>query len=114
MKALRGLRNTADHAPNERALPLFVRPGVEVVRNQREGEPGFLRSTGIPDKSFRPVLLARKSVAEFGHAAFFRIAVERRRALVARLARLTTAVSNREMYAPPTGASIPSRSSPIA
>src|SRR5919197_257565 len=66
---LRDLRDAADHAPDERALPLPVGPGMEVVGDECEGEAGFLGLARVANEVIREVLLGREGVAELGHGA---------------------------------------------
>ena len=62
---LGGLRDPADHAPDERALALRVDPGVVVVGDQRKGEARLLGQPGVAHEVVRAVLLRGERVAEF-------------------------------------------------
>ena len=57
--------DAADHAPDERALPLPLDPGMEVVGDQCEREAVLLRAPRMAEEVERAMLLAREGVAEF-------------------------------------------------
>ncbi len=66
-QALRGVRDAADHAPHERALPLPVDPGMVVVGDQPEAEPRVLGHRRVADQVVGTMLLARDLVADLHH-----------------------------------------------
>src|SRR5918992_2914610 len=70
-EALGGLRDTSDHRPDEGGVPLLVHPGMEVIGDERVGEPRLLRGRGVADEIERRVLLAGEGVAGRGHYFFF-------------------------------------------
>ncbi len=43
-------RDAAEHGPDERAVPLSVDPWMEVVGDEREGEPGLLCTARVIHK----------------------------------------------------------------
>ena len=57
-------RDPAQHGPDERALPLTVRPWVVVVGDGDEAEPDLLRTRGAPHHADRIELLAREVIAD--------------------------------------------------
>lgn len=65
--AARRLRDRAKGGPRERTLPLPRRPRVEVVRQQREGEPGLLGTRGERGELGRAELLGGELVPDLDH-----------------------------------------------
>src|SRR6185295_6535056 len=64
LETARGLADRTDHRPDEGALTLPVRPWMEVIRDQREGEATVLGHLRVADQIGRRLLLARELVAE--------------------------------------------------
>src|SRR2546427_2514117 len=67
-QAVSYLGDTAEHAPHEGTVALFVHPRMEVVGDEREGEPGLLGLTRLTDEIARPELFAGQLVPELHHA----------------------------------------------
>jgi hypothetical protein len=63
-EALGRLRNGAQDAPHEGALPLPVDPRMEMIGDEGEAEPGVLRNLGVPNEVGRRLLFARELVAK--------------------------------------------------
>src|SRR5205085_9058592 len=66
-EALRRSCDAADHAPDERALSLSVRPRMEVVGDRAELEAGLLGTLRVADEIRRGVFLRGELVAVTGH-----------------------------------------------
>ena len=54
----------AEDAPHERAVPLPVDPGMEVIRDESEAEARLLRAYRVPHEIEGRVLLARDGIAK--------------------------------------------------
>src|SRR5439155_19000271 len=58
------LRDAADHRPHERAVPLAVDPGMDVVGDEAEAEARFFGELRVADQVGRCVLFRGQGVAE--------------------------------------------------
>src|SRR5258706_6902763 len=68
-QAPRRLGNAADHAPDERAVPLAPDPRMDVIGDEREGEPAVLGDAREAHEIGRRVFFARQRVARLHYGA---------------------------------------------
>src|SRR5690606_27331442 len=67
-QALGFLSDRADDGPDEGAVPLPVDPGMIVVGDEGEGEPGLFRLAREAHQRRRVVLFAGEGVSDLSHA----------------------------------------------
>jgi hypothetical protein len=68
-EAIGDLSDPTDHRPDERALALFVDPGVEVIRDETERETRLFGFRRVADQVLRSMLFTGQLVSEFGHGS---------------------------------------------
>jgi hypothetical protein len=67
MQRSSGVGYTTNDAPDKRALPLLVYPGVIVIRYQSESETCFLCHPGTRNQLVGSMFFAGKGVADLEH-----------------------------------------------